>query len=95
MHNLQIQYRKISIDFPSNIDELSIGENGQFAMYCRLILQYISGSISVDQFKALFFIELVDIKKSWRYYFFSSEKKEVITCELLRLSQVIDSFFEE
>ncbi|MCX6282397.1 MAG: hypothetical protein NTU51_10580 [Bacteroidetes bacterium] len=95
MHNLQIQDRKISIDFPSNIDELSIGENGQFAMYCRLILQYISGSISVDQFKALFFIELVDIKKSWRYYFFSSEKKEVITCELLRLSQVIDSFFEE
>ena len=95
MHNLQIPDRKISIDFPSSIEELSIGEKGQFAVYCRLILQYISGEISVTEFKALLFMELVDIKKSWRYYFYSIEKREMITAELLRLSQVIDSFFEE
>ena len=95
MHNLQIPDHKTSIDFPSNIDELSIGEKGQFALYCRLILQYISGEISEDQFKALFFTALVDIKKSWRYEFYSPEKKELIASELIRLSQVIDSFFEE
>jgi hypothetical protein len=95
MYNLQIPAKNISIDFPSNIDELTMGEKGQFACYCKLILQYIKGEISVDEFKALFFMELLDVKKPWTYCFFSKAKRESIYAQLLHLSDVVESFFEK
>ena len=92
MHNLSIDKAHINIDFPSDIDELS---DDQFQFYCQLILSYISGEISVDQFKVRFFMKLADVRMSWKYFFLSEAKRDLIRSQLLHLSETIETFFVE
>ncbi len=93
MHKIEIPDKKIIIDLPSEIDEMT---NKQFVRYLFHVLQYISGKINEDQFKIILVNILLDIRGTgFRYHFKSQEKKAACETNLARISELMECFIEE
>jgi len=92
MHTIEIPDKKISIDFPSEIDEMN---QDQFLCYIDLVLQYISGKVNENQFKTRLLQKLLDIRMSYRYALMNNLDKQFCDAELVRLSDLMDCFIEE
>lgn len=92
MHTIEIPDKKIIINFPSEIDEMT---SPQFICYVDLVLQYISGSLNEAQFKSRLLQKLLDIKMSFSYAIMNSEEKEQCDVEVQRLADLMECFIEE
>ena len=92
MHKIEIPDSKISIEFPSEIDEMT---GAQFVRYVDFVLQYIEGKIDETKFKLLLTTSLLDIRKGIRYAFMSTEEKEACDVNLVRISDLMAGFIED
>jgi hypothetical protein len=73
MHKIEIPQRQIMKEFPSEIEEM---DQDQFVHFISLVLQYLSGKITIDRFKASLIIKLLDVKLDFMYAFLSREERE-------------------
>ena len=92
MHKIEIPHKNLVKEFPSEIQEMT---NDQFVYFIEIVLQYISGQITIEKFKTHLVRNLLDIRLDWRYFFASKEEQEQANGELFRIGEVLDSFFEE
>lgn len=92
MHKIEIPRKNLVREFPSEIQEMN---EDQFVYFIDLVLQYVSGLITIAQFKTKLVRNLLDIRLDWRYFFASKEKQEKANEQIFRIGEVLDSFFEE
>jgi hypothetical protein len=92
MHKIEIPQRGIVREFPSQIDEMN---EDQFICFIDLVLQYLSGLISIEEFKVLLVRKLLNIRMNLRYHRLSKKDKEQANGEVYRISELCESFFEE
>lgn len=91
MHNIEIQGKGIHA-FPEEISEMT---NGQFLFFIDNVLQYLNGQINLSEFKFFLVRRFLDIKYDFRYATLSAKDKEEIQGNIVRLSELCDSYFEE
>lgn len=92
MHKLEIPDRHIVEEFPSEINEM---DQSQFIRFVDLVLKYTSGQISLAQFKVLLIKKLLNIKYDLVYSRLSAQDKEQIGGNIVILSELCESFFED
>jgi len=82
---------KQSVKFASCIEEMSQAE---FEYFIKLLLQQQSGSISIDDFRRLLTIKLLNIRKTVAYYKMSRELQQIIHDHIRMITDTLDSFYE-
>lgn len=92
MHKVEIPQAKIFREIPSQIEEM---DQDQFVFYISLVLEYISGQISIDIFKIKLIKCLLGIIVNPLYFRLPEAEKQQIHSNLYILAQLCDSFFEE
>ena len=92
MHKIEIDSRGVNREFPSEIHEM---DQSQFIYFLELVLQYTSGLITIAQFKVLLIKKLLNIRYDLHYARLSAKDKEEIAGNIIILSELCDSFFEE
>ena len=92
MHKIEIPERHIMKEFPSEIQEM---DQDQFVHFISLILEFLSGKITIDRFKASLIIKLLDVKLDFMYAFLSREERENAYAEIFLLGELCESFFEQ
>ncbi len=92
MHKIEIPQKNLVREFPSEIQEMN---EKQFINFIDLVLQYVSGYITIERLKTKLVMNLLNIRMDWRYFFASREEQEQANGELFRIGEVLDSFFEE
>jgi len=92
MHKIEIPDRHILREFPSEVQEM---DQSQFINFIDLVLKYTSGHISIEQFKVLLIKKLLNIKYDLRYASLTAVEKEEIAGNIIILSELCESFFEE
>ena len=92
MNLIEIPEKNISVNFPSQLDELN---QNQFILFVELLLDCIAGKISLQQFKYRLTVSFLNIKMDRKYFRLSKEDQENVLGEVYRLSDLIDSFFDE
>jgi len=90
MHTLEIPDKKIVINFPEKVDELS---PEQAVFFMNQVMLYQAGTIDLSEFKIRIVYHLLGMKQSWKYAAMLPEQKEQVWTNIYRLSEVIDSFF--
>jgi hypothetical protein len=92
MHKIEIPQRNIVKEFPSEIQEM---DQYQFINFIDLVLMYTSGTINIAQFKVLMIKNLLNIRYNLRYSTLSAVEKEEIAGNIIILSELCESFFED
>jgi hypothetical protein len=92
MHTIEIPDKNITLDFPSEVDEMN---NEQFVCYVELVLQYVIGSINKEQLQVMLVQKLMDLRMSYRVAFLYPEEKEECETNILRLAELMESFLED
>ena len=92
MHKLEIPQISTTIEFPSELEEMS---NAQFQRYVYLVLQYDKGIINELEFRSKLVQCLLDIRMSYRFRWLSLETRDACATNIVRLTSLIDSFIEE
>jgi len=92
MHKLEIPELSTTIEFPSELEEMS---NAQFQRYVSLVLQYDKGIINELEFRSKLVQCLLDIRMSYRFHWLSLENRDTCATNIVRLTSLIDSFIEE
>ena len=92
MHKIEIPQRRLMREFPSEIAEM---DREQFIYFIALVLKYVGGQITTEQFKILLTAKLLNIRMGFRYSFMSRQERELANGEIFRISELCGSFFEE
>jgi hypothetical protein len=80
------------MEIPSEVSEMN---RRQFIFFIGLVLRYLNGQISIEQFKTGLIAKLLNIRMDLSYLRMNSEEREEVFAEIFRLSDLCDSFFEE
>jgi len=91
MHKIEIEQKKVTREFPSEIEEMN---QSQYVCFIDLILQYLSGDITVEDIKVKLLVKLLNIKSDWKYYHLPEDDKLYIHSELYRLSELLETYFK-
>ena len=92
MHKIENPDKSFSLDFPSELSEMS---NAQFQRYIDLVLQYDSGEITELVFRSKLVQCLLDLRTGFRFRFATLEQRDTIATNVVRLADLMDSFIEE
>ncbi len=101
MHTLEIPDKKIRIEYPSCLEDLS---PEQAVFFVRQYLNFMSGSISGEQFRIYLAWNFIGLTKSLRYNHLMSLRKKTqqeqdlldgIHSNVYKISETLDSFFQE
>ncbi|MEI6901085.1 MAG: hypothetical protein WCL00_14510 [Bacteroidota bacterium] len=92
MHKIEIPQRNLVREFPSEIGEMN---EDQFIYFIDLVLQYLMGYIPISEFKTKLVVKLLEIRVNLQSRFMPEREKEQAYAEIFRISELMDSFFEE
>ncbi len=90
MNRLDIPERNITIEFPSQIDELN---EKQFVFFVEQLLSCTAGDITLPEFKIRMTARFLDLKLGWAWHRMPEQDKLDAMSELTRLSNLMDGFF--
>ena len=90
MHSLEIAGDKTYM-YPDSIQEMN---SKQFIYFIKLYFQLLNNSIDVSEFKILLVCQLLNIKKSIKWFWMNKNKKEIVMDNLKYLSETMESFLE-
>jgi len=91
MHKIEIPDKNIVREFPSDVSEMT---GDQFLYFISLVMRYLDGKVSLQQFKVMLIKNLLDIRYDLKYATLSVGEKEEIQGNIIRLSDLCESFFE-
>jgi len=92
MHTIEIPQKHLLREFPSQIQEMTPDE---FTCFIDLVLQYLSGGITIQEFKLRLIYKLLNIRLDLTYRLLSDEDRKNVNGEMFRISELCESFFEE
>ena len=91
MHKIEIPVKNIIREFPSEVTEMT---NDQFLYFIMLVMMYLDGKITLSQFKVTLIKNLLDIRYDLKYATLTVAEKQEIQGNIMRLSDLCESFFE-
>ena len=92
MHTLEIPERKVFRQFASEIEEMTREE---YIYFVELILKHMKWEITSPMLKVLLVRKLLGIKINLKFFLLPKDAQEEINGEMFRLSEQMDSFFED
>ncbi len=92
MNTLEIKSKKIFLQYASCVEELS---PSQFTHMMKLLLMQQAGEISIHDFRVLFVMHLLSVRKSYRYYLLSQAEKDLVNDGVNQLAKSLDSFYSD
>lgn len=92
MHKIEFSHKGKIRMIPSQVEEM---DQEQFIHFVDLVMQYVSGHISIAQLKSSLIIKLLNVKLKIMDAFLTVEERENVYAEIYRLGDLCDSFFEE
>ncbi len=90
MHKVDIAGYK-TVEYASCIEELSTAE---FMFMMKLLVMQQAGEITIEYFRFMLTMKLLNIKKTVKYYNMPEDKRELVHDNINRLVETIDSFYE-
>ena len=92
MHTIEIPAKKILLDFPSEINEMT---NNQFVRYVDYVLRYVNGAIDENLFKLNMAALLLNVRRGLGYFFLNKAKREQCETNIVRISELMAGFIDD
>jgi len=90
MHTIDITGYK-TVQYASCIEELS---HDEFIYMMKLLLMQQKGEITIEHFRFMLTLKLLNIRKTVTYYMMPAAERELVHDNMNRLVETIDSFYE-
>jgi hypothetical protein len=91
MHTIEIPGIKIKIQYASCIEEL---QSSEFIYMMQLLIRQKAGEITIQDFRLMLAMKLLDMRKSMKYYNMSERQREQVAENINLIVDSLDSFYE-
>lgn len=92
MHKIEFSHSGKVRMIPSQVEEM---DEQQFVFFIDLVMNYLSGNITIEALKTKLVARLLDIRLGLMDPFLTVNERENVYAEIYRLGELCESFFEE